>query len=89
MTFNIPQKILTIAYCICLIVIVFFLTPYSFMVSIESPHTTQYSIYDHTEVRFGNFFSITNSIIYDKFFIEIGILSIVYLLALIVLKTKN
>lgn len=79
MTFNTNQKILTIAYCILLIVILCFLTPYYY--HIESDYIW------YEKVGFANFFT-TNPIAYPKLFIEIGILSIVYFLILIILKTK-
>lgn len=80
MTFNKNQKILTLVYFISLIGILFFLTPY-----------INYNRYGYgAHIRFGNFFSMTDLdyITYTKFFIEIGIVTVIYYLSLIILKNK-
>lgn len=83
MTFNKNQKIATIIYCLFIIVIPLFLTPYFFI-----RYSGGFDNY-HTEIRFGNFFSLTDSIAYPKFFIEIAIVTVIYSLSLILLKSKD
>ncbi len=73
MTFNKSQKIITILYCLFLVLIFLTLTPY------------QKYTYD---IHFGNFFVIDRPIIYTKFFIECGALTIIYYLSLIIFKSK-
>ncbi len=77
MTFNKFQKIITVLYFVGLIIILSFLTPY---ISVG---------YKYNRFKFGNFFTINSPIIYTKFFIEIGILTIIYFLSIIILKSKH
>ncbi len=78
MTFNKFQKILTVLYFAGLIVILLFFTPYS--------HYDSFFV--KTSFYFGNFFKGNDLIVYTKFFIEIGILTIIYFLSIIILKRK-
>ena len=85
MIFNKNQKVLTLIYFLGLFVIFFLYTPYYLKVT----GSNGWENVSHTEITFGNFFSITEQINYSKFFIEIVGLTIVYYLSTIILKSKN
>ncbi len=79
MTFNKSQKILTVLYFISLLSILLFLTPYT-MFNIRP---------GEIGFGFGSFFRLVVPIVYTKLLIEIGILTIIYCLTLIMLKSKS
>lgn len=69
--FNKLQITLTVIYFGCLVIIFLYLTPY-------------YRYYN--TISFGNFFIIERPIAYTKFFIEVGVLSVIYYLTLNIFK---
>ena len=74
MTLNRNQKIATIVFGIGIIVVVLFLTPYE---------------KDEPGEHYGDLFLIyTGAIEFTKFFIELGLLVVLYLLSLLVLKDQ-
>lgn len=77
MTFNKSQKIATIVYFLSLVSILLFFTPYS------------RKIWAQPMVKdFGNLFTINDIIDYQKIFIEIGVLTVAYVLSIIMLKSS-
>jgi hypothetical protein len=79
MTFNRNQKIATIGYCICLVVILLVLTPNYY-----------YGDYYFKGTLFGNFFLMqSDSVAYKKLFFELGLLSVIYFFGLIMLKENH
>lgn len=77
MTFNKSQKIATIVYFLSLVSILLFFTPYS------------RKIWAQPMVKdFGNLFTINDIIDYQKNFIEIGVLTVAYVLSIIMLKSS-
>lgn len=79
MTINKNQKIATVTYLLFIILIFLFLTPYIV-------HPINNYAHADEQIFFGNFFFIHNPISYIKFFTEIGLISLVYLLSLVILK---
>ena len=77
MTFNKNQKIVTIIYCIFLVLILLFLTPYAI-----------YNRFGLDQIKFGNLFIIEHKIVYPKLFIEIVVLTIIYCLSVLMLNKK-
>ncbi len=84
---NKSQKLWTLIYCFSLGVIFLFFTPYShkFYGDLEGSGY----IGEHRVEYFGNFFKIQEALVYPKLLIEIGSLTIIYVLILFVLKTKK
>jgi hypothetical protein len=81
MTLNKTQKILTVVYLILLICVLLFLTPYYY------PPTYNIHFVEGGK-GYGNFFILQNGILYSKLFTEIGVLTIIYSLLLIISKNK-
>lgn len=83
MQLNKGQKVATVIFCVLLTVLLLFLTPY---VARDLRGEQEYS---HWEA-FGNFFMIRSEepVEYPKLYGELGLLTIIYLLALLVLKSK-
>lgn len=79
MTFTKYQKIATIVFIVFLIAIFLFLTPFSYW---DGSHRIENFYY-------GNFFTTNDAIVYTKLFIEIGALTVIYFLSLIILKSKK
>ena len=81
---NKNQKIATIAFAALLLLTVLFLTPFY-----QRYYTDSYGAY-YTKEEYGDFILIdTDRIIFMKLFMEIGLLTTMYLLSLLVLKSKN
>lgn len=79
MQLNKNQKILTIVYACCLLAILFLITP-----------ALRYNEYGQAETAYGSVFAIAEQRIYfKKLFIEIGTLTVIYILLLLVLKTPS
>jgi len=81
MIFNKSQKNATVVYILLLIVITVALTP--------CYHQTNGYV-DTNDERFANFFLVdTKRIVFKKLFFEIGFVSLIYYLSLIILKSKK
>lgn len=76
MTFNKSQKIITAIYIFCLVLILLFLTPYTYW------NNGTYS-------AFGNFFIVIQPVLISKLLIEFVILTVIYYLSLIIFKNKS
>lgn len=76
MVFNRSQKIITFLYVTGLLGIFFFITPF---IALATRLPT---------IEFGNFFTINKPIEYTKFFIEVGTLTVFYILLIIIYKDK-
>lgn len=91
MTFNNYQKLISFLYCCLLLFIFLKLTPYH--------HYQQYELngiyrdsenVDTIKDYYGNFFYInTPQIIFKKLYFEIGLLTVIYSLSLIILKRNK
>ena len=80
MYFNRIQKSITIVYLILLIILFVFFTPY---------YANEFIPLGEKLVEdYGNFFTIDSGIFFYKFFIEIGLLSLLYLLLMIIFSKK-
>ena len=91
MHFNIYQKLSTALYCCLLLLIVMLLTPYHNYKQYWVDGAYQdYEEIDILRDFYGNFFVLnTAQIIFKKLFFEIGLLTVIYSLILVMFKTNK
>lgn len=93
--FNQKQKIATLVYCCLLLAALLLLTPYYkyhiFDFYIEGDnHLRHDAVNDTSKEFYGNFFLLnTSQIVFEKLFFEFGLLTVIYSLSLITLKSKS
>jgi hypothetical protein len=81
MTFNKSQKKATVVYVLLIIIILLALTPCYHQIN---------GYTDTDDERVANFFLVdTKRIIFKKLFFELGVLSLIYYLSLIIFKNKS
>ena len=83
MVFNKSQKILTISYCVLLLLVLFALTPGYENVDPSDP-------FSKTKIVYRGIFEFSQHRIYYKtLFTELGVLSLIYVLMMLVFKSPT